>query len=217
MGPTPSAHPQPPGAAHLAINLRAARFPFRHAHRPKIGRRSRWSLWVGPSGQCRGRHLPHAHSSPRSSGYRRESRGVVAALGPNPQCPSQLNTRPLSLPVGPRRRASPLLSPLSSDGLNSRRAARESWATTASAGTESCMEPSSAGSPTYKMSTPDPVAFPYLHAAARHYRARERNRDHLNCPLTPIIRGIGRPGIGAGAWGDIGPVVAGGHSCFLRH
>jgi hypothetical protein len=72
------------------------------------------------------------------------------------------------------------------------------------------MEPSSAGSPTYKMSTPDPVAFPYLHAAARHYRARERNRDHLNCPLTPIISRIGRPGIGAGAWGDLGPAVAGG-------
>jgi hypothetical protein len=51
--------------------------------------------------------FPHAHSSPRSSGYRRESRGGVAALGPNPQCPSQLNTRPLSLLVGPRRQASP--------------------------------------------------------------------------------------------------------------
>jgi hypothetical protein len=33
--------------------------------------------------------------------------GGVAALGPNPQCPSQLNTRPLSLLVGPRRQASP--------------------------------------------------------------------------------------------------------------
>jgi hypothetical protein len=52
--------------------------------------------------------------------------GFVAALGPNPQCPSQLNTCPLSLPVGPRRRASPLPSPLSSDRLNSWRAARES-------------------------------------------------------------------------------------------
>jgi hypothetical protein len=40
-------------------------------------------------------------------------------------------------------------------------------------------------------------------------RGRE-NHDHLNFPLTPIIHGIGRPGIGAGAWGDLGPAVVGG-------
>jgi hypothetical protein len=86
--------------------------------------------------------------------------GCCGARAQSPVSLSAELTPLFSLPVGPRRWASPLPSPLSSDGLNSRRAARESWATTASAETESCMEPSGAGTPTYKMSTPDPWLSP---------------------------------------------------------
>jgi hypothetical protein len=131
-----------------------------HAHRPRIGRRS--------AGLCGWGHRVSVAIVifPRRSrlrGARDTDANRGGCCGARAQSPVSLSAEltPLfSLPLGPRRWASPLPSPLSSDGLNSRRAARESWATTASAETESCMEPSGAGTPTYKMSTPDPWLSP---------------------------------------------------------
>jgi hypothetical protein len=95
------------------------------AHRPRIGHRSRWSLWVGPSGQCRGGHLPPCALVSAELGIPTRIAGGCCDAWAQSQCPSQLNTRPLSLLVGPRRQASPRTDSIDGAQRGNRRQPRQ--------------------------------------------------------------------------------------------